>query len=132
MSDAPDTPVGSLGWIDLTVEHASELRNFYVEVAGWRAEAVEMGGYEDFTMFPAGGEAPAGGICHARGTNADLPACWMIYITVDRLDERIAACTARGGEVVLGPKAMGSYGRYCVIRDPAGAHAALIEPPTKD
>jgi predicted enzyme related to lactoylglutathione lyase len=30
--------------------------------------------------------------------------------------------------MVAGPNGMGSYGRYCVIRDPAGAHLALFEP----
>jgi predicted enzyme related to lactoylglutathione lyase len=67
-------------------------------------------------------------VCHARGTNAGLPPHWLVYITVADLDQSISTCKDLGGEVIVGPKGMGSHGRYCVIRDPAGAVAALIEP----
>ena len=87
-----------------------------------------MGGYADFTMHPPGGGDPIAGVCHARGPNAELPAQWLIYVTVADLDQSLAKCQARGGSVLAGPKGMGSAGRYAVIRDPAGAVAALIEP----
>jgi hypothetical protein len=32
--------------------------------------------------------------------------------------------------VLVKPKGMGGYGRFCVIRDPAGAVAALFQPAT--
>lgn len=83
-----------------------------------------MGEYDDFNMIrPSDGEAVAG-VCHARGGNADLPAAWMIYITVEDLDRSIARCEELGGKVISGPRNAGE-GRYCVIEDPAGAVAAL-------
>lgn len=125
MSDAPE--VGSIGWIDLTVEDAPKLRDFYSQVTGWKAEDVGMGDYNDFNMTaPGSGEAKAG-ICHARGGNAGLPAQWMIYIIVADLDQSIASCEDLGGKVIAGPKTMGGMGRYCVIEDPAGAVSALFE-----
>jgi predicted enzyme related to lactoylglutathione lyase len=78
-------------------------------------------------MIPPGGSQPVAGICHARGVNAALPAQWMIYITVDNLDEAVAACRREGGEVIVPPKEAGGMGRYGVIKDPAGAVAALFE-----
>jgi hypothetical protein len=87
-----------------------------------------MGDYSDFTMLAPADDAPTAGVCHARGGNADLPPQWLIYITVDDLDASLAQCSERGGEVIAGPKGMGSAGRYAVIRDPAGAAAALFEP----
>ena len=45
--------------------------------------------------------------------------------SVDKSAER---CTQLGGRVRVEPKSMGSYGRYCVIEDPAGAVCALFEP----
>ncbi len=50
----------------------------------------------------------------------------MIYIVVADLDDSIEACRRRGGELVAGPRRTGGD-RYCVIRDPAGAVAALYE-----
>ncbi|MHC4429800.1 MAG: VOC family protein, partial [Planctomycetota bacterium] len=77
----------------------------------------------DFCVKPPGGDAVAG-ICHARGPNADLPAQWMLYITVEDLDESVRRCESLGGKVLVAPKDMGGQ-RYCVIQDPAGAVAAL-------
>lgn len=128
MSDKDQGPaLGKIGWTDLTVPDAENIRDFYREVAGWKPEPVTMGEYEDFNMCsPEDGE-PLAGICHARGSNADLPAQWLIYITVENLDERLELCKKLGGEVVTGPKSLGGYGRMAVIRDPAGAIAALFE-----
>jgi predicted enzyme related to lactoylglutathione lyase len=119
---------GSIGWIDLTVPNAGELRDFYQAVAGWMTSEVAMGGYRDYCMHPEASSPPVAGVCHARGHNADLPAQWLIYITVADLDAAMARCRECGGRVIAGPKSMGGQARYCVIRDPAGAVAALYAP----
>ena len=127
MSDA-NTPVGSVSWTDLTVPNAEQVRSFYEAVAGWVSEPVDMGGYCDFSMNrPADGQTVAG-ICHARGENAGLPAQWLVYITVEDLTASLQQCEALGGKVLAGPRDMGGQGRMAVIRDPAGAVAALFQP----
>ncbi len=122
------TDIGAMTWTDLTVDDAQQISAFYSKVVGWQAEGVDMDGYQDFNMNrPDSGECVVG-ICHARGPNSDLPAAWMVYITIEDLDASLSECRNLGGEVVAGPKTMGSSGRYAVIRDPAGAVAALFEP----
>jgi uncharacterized protein len=116
--------VGSIGWIDLTVPNASQVRDFYRAVAGWSTSDVKMGDYSDFCVHPTPEAPPVAGICHARGENANLPPQWLIYITVADLDASIAQCKAKGGKVLAGPRAMGGA-RFCVIQDPAGAVAGL-------
>lgn len=76
--------IGRIGWIDMTVENAEGIRDFYKAVVGWGHEDVPMGKYSDYSMTTPDGDAVAG-ICHARGS-------------------------------------------FCVIRDPAGAVAALYQP----
>jgi predicted enzyme related to lactoylglutathione lyase len=127
MSDAPKPQVGTIGWTDLTVDNAQEVRDFYQQVVGWGTSEVDMGGYSDFCMNPPGGD-PVAGICHARGTNTGLPAQWLPYITVEDLDASVARCEALGGKVLAGPKGGGGQARYCIIQDPAGAVAALYAP----
>jgi len=123
-----DTPkVGTVVWTDLTVPQAELLRDFYGSVVGWTHEPVSMGSYNDFSMVPPGSTTPATGICHARGVNEDLPPVWMIYIAVERLEESLERCRELGGTVLAAPRAVGNQGRYAVIRDPAGAVAALYE-----
>jgi predicted enzyme related to lactoylglutathione lyase len=115
--------------MDLTVQNAVQVRDFYRAVVGWGFDEVNLGDYADFSMKPEGADAPVSGICHARGMNADIPPQWMIYITVDDLDASLARCAELGGVALTAVKDMG--GRMCVIRDPAGAVAALYEPQKK-
>jgi len=87
-----------------------------------------MGAYADYQMnAPATGESVAG-ICHARGVNAGLPPQWLIYISIEDIVRSVARCTELGGTILVPPRPMGSYGTFCVIRDPAGAVAALFQP----
>lgn len=53
------TPLGVVLWADLTIPGAAGVRNFYQQVVGWRPEAVEMGPYSDFNMFPPDDDQPA-------------------------------------------------------------------------
>ncbi len=128
MSDVPKPEIGSIGWVDLTIPNAEEVRTFYGEVVGWKPDAVDMGGYSDFTMIAPETGKPAAGICHARGVNKDLPPQWLIYISVANMAQSVESCVKLGGKILVQPKSMGSYGTCCVIQDPAGAVAALIEP----
>ena len=110
----------------MTVDDAESLRDFYAGVVGWTSEPVDMGDYADFNMLNGAGE-PVAGVCFQRGSNQGIPQKWMIYVTVADLDESIAACDAGGGAVVHGPRSMGTMGRYCIVRDPAGAVMGLFE-----
>ncbi|MBT8093110.1 MAG: VOC family protein [Gammaproteobacteria bacterium] len=119
--------VGRVGWIDITVDDANGLKDFYRKVVGWTVENVQMGDYDDFAMgIPASGEAVTG-ICHAKGSNADVPPGWLIYIVVADLDTSITACTGNGGKILVAPRSLAG-GRFCVIEDPSGASAALFQP----
>jgi uncharacterized protein len=121
---------GQIRWIDLTVPDAPKLREFYEAVVGWTSSPVNMGRDEDWYMTPPGALDPVAGVCHATGINQSLPPVWMIYITVADLAASIEKCKSRGGEVIFGPRNFGTDGQWCVIRDPAGACAALFEPRT--
>jgi len=126
MSEGIAPQPGSITWRDLTVPDADKVALFYREVVGWNVEPQSMGSYNDYNaVTPHDGETVAG-ICHARGTNAKLPPQWLIYITVEDLEQSLNRCVECGGEVVDGPRPVGE-GRFCVIRDPAGAVAALYQ-----
>jgi len=117
---------GSITWTDLTVDDAERIRDFYNAVTGWTPVALSMGTYADFVMKADTGEEVAG-ICHARASNSDLPPVWLIYITVEDLEHSLQECHRLGGSVLTTPKSYAG-GRFCVIRDPAGAICALYQP----
>lgn len=128
-SERPQTPPpGAIVWRDLTVPDAEGVADFYRAVCGWTSEPLAMDGYNDHVMARADGEV-VGGVCHARGVNADLPPAWLVYVQVADLRASLAEVVARGGEVLREATAMGDYGEMAVIRDPAGAALALMGPP---
>lgn len=126
MDNKDNSIYGTIGWMDLTVPNASEVKDFYTKVTGWKPEPVSMGEYDDYNMT-ANGE-PKAGVCHKKGSNSDIPSQWMIYINVRDLDESLKECEANGGKAVTSIKSAGSMGRYCFIEDPAGAVCGLFEP----
>ena len=125
MSD--ESQIGKVGWIDITVDDADGLRDFYQELVGWESDAVSMGEYSDYTMkMPSNGEAIAG-VCHSRGSNANLPSGWLIYFIVADVDASAAKCKEKGGNLIVEPRELAG-GRFCIVEDPSGATAALYQP----
>lgn len=122
-----EQPAAPAFWMDLTVEDAPIVRDFYAAVVGWVPQPLNMGEYDDFVMNTPEGAGVAG-ICHARGDNADLPAQWLVYLTVADLDASLQRVTELGGAAVTAIKGEAGSGRYCVIRDPAGAVITLYQP----
>jgi predicted enzyme related to lactoylglutathione lyase len=125
MSDSSE--VGKIGWIDMTAEDAPAIRDFYKAVVGWETDEIDMGGYSDYVMkTPASGNGVSG-VCHARGSNADLPPGWLIYIIVANVADSIEQCKANGGRIVVEPRGLAG-GSFCVVEDPGGSVAGLYQP----
>ena len=126
MTKAEKTRFGSIGWVDLSVQDAEAVKTFYEKTVGWSSAPVSMGDYADYNMLGSDG-TPSAGICHAKGANQGIPPQWIVYITVLDLDESLKVCRELGGEVVHGPRGEAGHGRFCLIRDPAGAIVAFYE-----
>ncbi len=130
MSDSTKPEPGAILWRDLTVPDAAAVRDFYAGVVGWTFTEHPMGEYTDYNMLTPSGTVAAG-ICNKLGPNADVPSQWLMYITVEDVDASAARCAELGGEVVVAPRQMGG-GTFAVIRDPAGAMAALYSMPQSE
>ena len=120
--------IGRFGWLDLTVDDADGVRDFYQAVVGWDISEIDMDGYDDYCLHPPGGGDPVAGICHRKGANSNMPSQWMIYVGVADLDFSMSECERHGGTVLVRDRDLGSYGRMSVIRDPSGAVLALMQP----
>lgn len=116
--------LGRIAWRDLTVPDAEAIRDFYSAVVGWQAQPHDMGGYDDYVIFPPDSEDALTGISHARGSNAAIPPVWLIYITVADVSASAEQAVALGGTLLDGPRKMGEAD-FAVIQDPAGAVFAL-------
>jgi len=119
--------IGKIGWIDMTVADAPRVRDFYQAVVGWKVDQIDMGGYSDYVMQMPATDTGVAGICHARGSNADIPAGWLIYIIVADVETSAAMCKVNGGKVIVEPRGLAG-GHFCVVADPAGCIAGLYQP----
>ena len=117
--------IGQIEWLDLTVNDASRVKNFYSSVVGWKSDDVDMGSYSDYSIHTPEGRDTVAGICNARGPKANLPSQWLVYVRVASVQESADTCERLGGEVLDGPRRMGGS-NFCVIKDPEGAVMALL------
>lgn len=117
--------IGRIGWMDLTVNDAETVSEFYSEVIGWKKEGLSMGDYNDYVMKDAANDEGITGVCHAKGVNNYLPPQWIIYIGVADLDASLATCKKLGGKIIGNKRTMGGKETYCLIQDPAGAYMML-------
>jgi uncharacterized protein len=124
---------GHIAWLDLTVADAAATRDFYRQVIGWAVRDVAMNegddSYADYEMLGDDG-APAAGVCHARGVNADLPPVWLIYLTVGDVEESLRRVLDEDGKVVREARGGDGHLAYATVQDPAGAYFVLC-PTTK-
>ncbi len=123
MSDSSKT-IGAIEWRDLTVDDAVGVSDFYATVVGWDKQPVSMGDYDDFNMNLLSSGETIAGVCHARGSNADLPPQWLMYVRVKDSKQSAKKVVELGGEIIQGPREM-SGETYFIIRDPAGAVLAI-------
>ena len=117
--------IGKIEWLDLTVDDASRVKDFYCSVVGWSSTEQDMGTYSDYNINLPGTVNTIAGICHAKGANANMPAQWLAYVRVAKVADSAEKCEKSGGKVLDGPRRMGGM-QFCVIQDPAGAVLALL------
>jgi len=132
------TQLGDMAWLDLSVPNAEQVKNFYQKVLGWQTEQVNMNcdgeSYQDFAMSSVQNESISEkttdsfvtGICHAKGSNADMPAVWLPYFLVADIELAVTIVQAEDGKLVTKIKSMGDD-KFVVIEDPCGAQCALYQ-----
>jgi predicted enzyme related to lactoylglutathione lyase len=112
---------GQITHIDIPADDIERAKGFYRAVAGWEIGPVP--GFEDYEMFRTG-EASGGGI-GIRGKTA--PDQLRIYITVDRLEDAVAAAQRAGGSLAVPPADVPGQGRYAAVTDTEGNEVGLWE-----
>ncbi len=110
-------------WLELGGAPDSEVLDFWVDVLGWTLdENRQVAGYR---RSHAGGAKVAG----FGGSAAPVvPRGWRVYLSVDALDEVLAAAIAAGAEQLGEVVQAGPDGRFAWIRDPHGLATGFFEP----
>ncbi len=116
--------LGCISWLSLTVPDALSSRDFYANVVGWNAKAIETVDSEGHvTRFEMqiDNETAAAEIRQLRSEEEGIPSIWLIHLPVDDLAESLRQVSEGGGEVIEEI----DEARYAVVRDPVGVYFAL-------
>jgi hypothetical protein len=112
-------PRGEITHVEIPADDIERAKAFYAAVAGW--EISETEGFADYHMFRTAEQA--GGAIGKRGENVGTTI--RIYITVDRLEDAVAAAEANGGSTTVPPVDVPGMGRYAAVRDTEGNEVGL-------
>jgi predicted enzyme related to lactoylglutathione lyase len=119
-------PAGAFCWVELATTDAGAAKSFYGGLFGWTPEDMPTGPDQNYTMLKLAG-LELGALYTLTGDmlKQGVPPHWMLYVSVESVDETIVKIAAAGGQVVTGPFDVGDAGRMAVIRDPQGAVVSL-------
>lgn len=108
-------------WHEVYVPDDDAAVKFYTEALGFGTMEFDMGSGSPYKMLTVNG-APVAGIQSTNNPQmADTPPHWAVYLGVDDVDGRVAACVALGAEVVVPAMDVPTVGRMAMIKDPQGA-----------
>jgi uncharacterized protein len=114
---------GEVTHIEFPADDVERAKRFYSAVVGW--EFGESEGFPNYWLF-RNGERSGGGL-GKRGES--VGSVIRVYITVDKLEDAIAAAQANGGAVVTSASEIPGMGRWAAIRDSEGNEIGLWENP---
>ena len=116
---------GHANWIELMSPDPAAAMGFYAALFGWTADGtVDMGPMGSYHLFAHQGRQ-IGGMMGLAG--APVPY-WLTYFGVDDVAATLARTTETGGAVVTGPNEVPGPALTAVLRDPQGAHFAMVGP----
>jgi predicted enzyme related to lactoylglutathione lyase len=115
---------GFFCWNELQTNDTAAAAKFYSGLFGWQTREQDLP--TKYTMFMEG-EQPKGGMFKIAPEMGPVPANWMVYITVDDCDPRVAEARRLGAKVLMPPMDVPNVGRMAALQDPQGAVFSVIK-----
>jgi len=100
---------------------------FFSRLFGWTRKEVDAGPFGMYTLFQKNGQDVAG-MMNPTPDTPEKGAFWHAYIAVEDVEECAKQAGLLGGSVVVPPHDVLDVGRVCIVADPSGAIAHLLQP----
>lgn len=120
---------GSFSWFELATTDQAAAKSFYEGLLGWTSKDYPIGPEETYTIFYKDDrDAAAGYTMRADQRQQGVPPYWLVYVTVENVDEAAKKAKSLGATIVAEPFDVMENGRMAVLMDPSGAALALWQP----
>jgi hypothetical protein len=114
-------------WHELVTADQPTSGTFFSKLFGWNRREVDAGPFGTYTLFQRNGRDVAGMMNPTHDTPG-TGSYWHAYIAVGNVDECARRAPELGGSVLVAPHDVPDVGRICVVADPTGAVAHLMQP----
>ena len=111
---------------ELITTDLASAKKFYGELLGWTFTETKTIYGNPYLVIHRESTIVGGMMLKEGNVPDDVMPCWDPYVAVDDVDTSARRVEELGGEVVLPPTDLGTFGRFCVIRDPQGVSLNLI------
>jgi predicted enzyme related to lactoylglutathione lyase len=122
---------GKIIWRDLLTNDPAASQRFYGELFGWEfekiGEASNLRSNSAYTLIRHNGKLIGGMVDTVALNNRRDISQWVVLMSVEDLDARVAGVKAGGGEIVAPPTDLQARGRLALVRDAEGALLGLLE-----
>lgn len=122
----PEDYLGEIGewvWIELWVDDAAKVTDFYRAAFGYAVEPVADAPTEAFRL--KSGDRARAGVTQKR-PGSKLPSVWLPYVRVADVAATVTKAAAAGGRVLIQPRPYGGA-TVALIVDPSGAPFAVVQ-----
>ncbi|WP_329381969.1 VOC family protein [Streptomyces sp. NBC_01351] len=116
---------GAPCWVDAMFADVEGAKSFYGDVLGWTfGEASSE--YGNYTQAYSDGKAVAAVVPPMPGV--DAPSQWCLYFASPDAAATATKVTSAGGEVLMGPMQVGTFGSMVIAKEPSGAVFGVWQP----
>ncbi|OEJ32917.1 VOC family protein [Streptomyces subrutilus] len=116
---------GAPCWVDAMFADVEAAKTFYGDVLGWTFGEASTE-YGNYTQAYSGGKAVAAVVPPMPG--ADAPSQWCLYLHSSDVGATAEKVASNGGEVLMGPMQVASFGSMLIAKEPSGAVFGVWQP----
>ncbi|KOU39837.1 hydrolase [Streptomyces sp. WM4235] len=118
-------PEGAPCWVDAMFTDVEGAKSFYADVLGWTFGDASSE-YGNYTQAYKDGKAVAAVVPPMPG--ADAPSQWCLYLASSNAAATAEKITEAGGELLMEPMQVGSFGTMAIAKEPSGAVFGVWQP----
>lgn len=118
-------PEGAPCWADAMFTDVEAAKTFYADVLGWTF-GESSSEYGNYTQAYSDGKAVAAVVPPMPG--ADAPSQWCLYLASPDAAATAEKVTAAGGELLMEPMQVGTFGTMLIAKEPSGAVFGVWQP----